>query len=202
MIEVRQSVAVRLPLKAYLASDHVSAATGKTIPVTISKNMAAFGNPSAGATNATERSNGWYYIDLSTTDTATLGPLVMRGTEGTIDDTETWVMVVAAGAAGGAPTVDEIADEVETRTNTSLTSAIASVNTNVETSLNATIADSIPADGTRPSIRQALYMTVQYLLERAVVGTTVTVKKADGTTALMTLTLDQSANPTSVTRAT
>jgi hypothetical protein len=83
-----QSVAVRRVLKAYLASDHVSAATGKTIAVTISKNGAAFGNPSAGATNATEISAGWYYVDLSTADTGTKGPLVIRGTAAATDDVE------------------------------------------------------------------------------------------------------------------
>jgi hypothetical protein len=80
--------AKRVLLKAYLESDHISAATGKTIAVTISKNGAAFGNPSAGATNATEIASGWYYVDLSTTDTGTAGPLAVRGTNADIDDTE------------------------------------------------------------------------------------------------------------------
>ena len=50
---IPQSVAIRVTFKAYLASDHATPATGKTIAITISKNGAAFGNPSAGATNAT-----------------------------------------------------------------------------------------------------------------------------------------------------
>lgn len=88
MDRITQSVAKRVVLKAFLSSDHISPATGKTIAVVISKNGAAFGNPNAGATNATEIGNGWYYVDLDTTDTGTLGPLVVRGTEGTIDPTE------------------------------------------------------------------------------------------------------------------
>jgi len=52
------------------------------------------------------------------------------------------------------------------------------------------MADSIPADGTIPTREQALYMITQFLLERSVSSTTVTVKKADGSTSLMTLTLD------------
>ncbi len=87
MERISQSVAKRVPLKAFLAGT-VTAATGKTIAVVISKNGAAFGNPSAGATNATEIASGWYYVDLSTTDTGTAGPLIVRGTEGTIDATE------------------------------------------------------------------------------------------------------------------
>lgn len=82
---IPQSAAIRVPLKAYLTSDHVTPATGKTIAITISKNGAAFGNPSAGATNATEISNGWYYVDLSTTDTGTVGPLVVLGTVAAVD---------------------------------------------------------------------------------------------------------------------
>jgi hypothetical protein len=81
MSDIYQSVAGRVLLKAFLASDHVTPATGKTIPVVISKNGGAFGNPSAGATNATVIGNGWYYVDLSTTDRGTLGPLIVRGTE-------------------------------------------------------------------------------------------------------------------------
>jgi hypothetical protein len=64
------------------------------------------------------------------------------------------------------------------------------------------IPDSIPADGTRPTIEQALYLTVQYLCERSVSGTTLTVKKVDGSTTLATFTLDNGTDPTSHTRAT
>lgn len=64
------------------------------------------------------------------------------------------------------------------------------------------LLDSVPADGTRPTIAQALYIISQFLTERAVSGTTMTVKKVDGSTALMTFTLNDAANPTSITRAT
>lgn len=82
---IPKSTAIKIPLQAYLASDHVSAATGKTIAITISKNGAAYGNPNAGATNATEIASGSYYVDLDTTDTGTEGPLFIKGSEGTID---------------------------------------------------------------------------------------------------------------------
>jgi hypothetical protein len=81
-----QSTSVDVTFSAYLASDHVTAATGKTIAITISKNKGAFGNPSAGATNATEIANGVYYVNLSTTDTGTLGPLILRGAVALVDD--------------------------------------------------------------------------------------------------------------------
>jgi hypothetical protein len=113
---IPQSTTIRVPFKAYSSTDGGTEATGITITITISKNGAAFGNPSAGATNATEISNGWYYVDLSTTDTGTLGPLIIRGTGTGIDDVGlardvvkattggfTALPDVAAGASGGVP---------------------------------------------------------------------------------------------------
>ena len=83
---IPQSTAKRVTFRAYLTSDHVTPATGKTIAITISKNGGAFANPAAGATNATEIASGFYYFDLGTGDAGTLGPLAWRGAEGTIDD--------------------------------------------------------------------------------------------------------------------
>jgi hypothetical protein len=44
-------------------------------------------------------------------------------------------------------------------------------------------------------------MLVQFLLERSVSSTTLTVKKPDGSTTLFTLTLSDATNPVSITRA-
>ena len=74
--------------------------------------------------------------------------------------------------------------------------------TEAAAALTSTIADSVPADGTRPSVAQGVYILVQRALESAVSGTTLTVKKVDGSTTLLTCTLDSSTAPTSVTRAT
>lgn len=91
-----------------------------------------------------------------------------------------------------------------------LTAAVAALNnisttdvrTEVDAALDSTVPDSVPADGTRPSMRQAAYMGTQFLLERSVSGTTLTVYKPDGTTALFTATLDDATTPTAITRAT
>jgi hypothetical protein len=77
----------------------------------------------------------------------------------------------------------------------------AEVLTQVNTALTTAVADSVPADGSRPSIAQAAYMQTQFLVERSVSGTTVTIRKPDGSTALFTLTLNDATTPTSVTRA-
>lgn len=83
---LQKASAPTIVFKAFLASDHISNATGKTIAITISKNGGAFGNPNAGATNATEISAGFYKVALDATDTGTAGHLAIKGTEGTIDD--------------------------------------------------------------------------------------------------------------------
>lgn len=71
------------------------------------------------------------------------------------------------------------------------------------TSLNDTaLADSVPADGSLPTVRQSLYMLSQFMFERSVSSTTLTVRKADGSTALMTFTLNDATSPTSITRTT
>lgn len=86
--------------KAYLASDHLSPATGKTIAIQISKNGGAFGNPSVGATNATEISIGWYSVTLSATDTGTNGWLAISGTASLVDTVDDRVFVVNANTGG------------------------------------------------------------------------------------------------------
>lgn len=136
---IPQSVGIRVPLQAYLSSDHVSPATGKTIAITISKNGGAYGNPSAGATNATGIANGSYYVDLSTTDTGTLGPLFVRGTEADTDTIVTIYNVVAAtnagftalpaaaaDAAGGLPISDAGGLDLDARLDAAITSRMAS----------------------------------------------------------------------------
>ena len=99
---IPQAIAIRVPLKAYLTSDHVSNATGVSIAVVISRNGAAFAAPSAGAVNATEIGSGWYYVDLSSADIATLGPLIVRGTAASVDDVELVYQVVDANSMGAA----------------------------------------------------------------------------------------------------
>lgn len=117
---IPQSATIRVPIQAFLSSDHVTPATGKTIAITISKNGAAYGNPSAGATNAVEIASGSYYVDLSTTDTGTVGPLFVLGSVATVDPVNILYNVAAdattfadtlldrnmtTGADSGSPTV-------------------------------------------------------------------------------------------------
>lgn len=83
--------------------------------------------------------------------------------------------------------------------NADLDDLLAAIQAEVD-KFDATLPDSIPADGDRPTPRQALYIITQFLLERVVSGTTMTVKKPDGST-LMTFTLNHPTEPSSITRA-
>jgi hypothetical protein len=105
MIGFPQSTAARVLLRVYLTSDHISPATGKTVAVQISKNGSAFANPSAGPTTATEISNGWYYVDLSTTDMGSTGPIAVRGTAASCDTAE-WNEYVVNANNGGLAYLD------------------------------------------------------------------------------------------------
>lgn len=78
----------------------------------------------------------------------------------------------------------------------------AQVNTEVDTAFTTQMADSVSADGAIATREQALYMILQFLTEFGIAGTTITVDKVDGATQLMTFTLDDATNPTSLTRAT
>jgi len=79
------------------------------------------------------------------------------------------------------------------------TSAVTEI---VNAVLTTAMTESYNADGAAPTLAQALFMTMQRLTEFAISGTTVTVKKLDGSTTAYTLTLDDATDPTSTTRAT
>jgi hypothetical protein len=64
------------------------------------------------------------------------------------------------------------------------------------------LTESYNADGAAPTPAQALMLIMQRLTEFAISGTTITVKKLDGTTTAATLTLDSPTDPSSSTRAT
>ncbi len=68
--------------------------------------------------------------------------------------------------------------------------------------LQRQITEAYNADGTAPTVEQALMGILQGLTEFAISSTTLTVKKLDGSTTAMTFTLDDATNPTSRTRAT
>ena len=78
-------------------------------------------------------------------------------------------------------------------------SALSDISSNV---LTVAMAESYAADGAAPTLAQAVFAIQQFLQERSVATTTVTVKKLDGSTSAMTFTLDDETTPTSITRTT
>jgi hypothetical protein len=64
------------------------------------------------------------------------------------------------------------------------------------------LTEGYAADGTAPTIEQALFLLIAALTEFAISGTTITAKKLDGSTTAATFTINDATNPTSRTRAT
>ena len=102
------------------------------------------------------------------------------------------------------PTAAELVSEID-----AVQTDIAALNDLSAAAVNAevvdvlrtdTIPDSVAADGAQPTIAQALYALHQFLMEKGVIGTTLTVRKPDGSTTLMTFTLDDADAPTDITR--
>lgn len=92
----------------------------------------------------------------------------------------------AADAAGGLPISDAGGLDMDNMVGNLLTTQMT---------------EAYAADGVAPTLAQALFAIMQQGGEFAISGTTITVKKLDGSTAAMTFTLDDDTNPTSRTRA-
>lgn len=112
--------------------------------------------------------------------------------------------ISAASIADDAIDAGSIKADAVTKIQSGLsTLTAAQVNAEVVDALTIdVIADSVAADGSRPTIAQALLMIARFLMEKSVSGTTVTVKKEDGSTASMTFTLNDGTSPSSITRTT
>jgi hypothetical protein len=67
--------------------------------------------------------------------------------------------------------------------------------------ITGTFTEAYASDNSAFTLAQALYMIWGMLGEANAAGTTLTVKKLDGSTTAMTFTLDSATAPTSITRA-
>ena len=77
----------------------------------------------------------------------------------------------------------------------------AEATTDANSMFTTALTESYAADGAAPTPAQALFLIQQMLTEFAISGTTLTMKKVDGSTTAATFTLDDAVNPTSLTRA-
>jgi hypothetical protein len=167
---VQQSTTAQ-PLVFFMAdsADHVTGKTGLSPTVTLSKNGASFASP-AGAVS--EIGSGWYKVAGNATDNATLGPLALYATSSGADPTKDMFSVVAFNPQNsvslgltGVP-----ADMI------SISGGSTAAN-NLESYLDGT--NFMPVDAYKPVF--------------SVSGTTLTVKKPDGTTTAYTKTLTTNA---------
>jgi hypothetical protein len=86
---------------------------------------------------------------------------------------------------------------------TSNGNAISALNNiTVNDVLTTQMTESYAADGTAPTLAQAIFLSMQNLQDFSFAGTTQTVRRIDGTTSAATYTLDDATAPTSKTRST
>lgn len=145
MRRLAQSTAYTVVFPVFLSSDHVTAATGKTVAITLSKAGGGFGNPNAGASNATEISGGWYKFALDTTDTGSLGDLVILGTATLCDIAMDRAQVVSA-TSGGYTNLDVASSTLATAANLSTLQTSATAIKGKTDSLTFTIAGQADAN--------------------------------------------------------
>lgn len=163
--------------------------TGLTVTVDVYRN----GSEIVTAGSATEVGDGLYSYELASGSNNAEGEYicVFKTATSTVDQQELpalWVVNKAGVenldvAVGDAATPAEVNAEV------------------VDVLRTDTIPDSYASDGSQPTMAQALLAVLQFLTEKSVTGTTLTVKKPDGSTAAMTFTLNDASNPSAITRA-
>ena len=178
---IKQSTAYNRVFKMCLRSDHVTGATGLTLTCTLSKNAASFA--AAGGT-ISEIANGFYYIQLTTTDTNTLGDLAYHiisstGSPDIVDPTD-FVDQVRANVLGDAMTLTSAYDFAKGTT---------------------AVSESYAANGVAPTPVQALLAIHQMLMSFSITSTTLAVKRLDNSTSAFNATLNSSSAPTQITRS-
>jgi hypothetical protein len=105
-------------------------------------------------------------------------------------------------AADALPTNAELATALGTADDAVLTAIAALNNITVAQILTTAMTEAYAAEGGTLTIAQALHEILQFLTEKTVSGTTVTVKKRDGSTTGATYTLNDATTPTAITRGT
>lgn len=152
--------------------------------------------------------------DMRGTDSAALASNYTAARAGYLDNinghtAQTGDSFARLGAPAGASvsadiaTVDSNVDAILVDTGTTLPASISALNdVSVSDILTTQMTEAYAADGTAPTLAQALFLIQQSIGDFAISGTTVTVKKLDGSTTAATYTLDDGTSPTSRTRST
>jgi hypothetical protein len=83
----------------------------------------------------------------------------------------------------------------------SVTAGVTLTNAGIDALYTRQLTESYATDGAAPTVAQALMLIQQMLGDFSISGTTLTVKKVDGTTDAATFTLNDGSAPTAITRA-
>jgi hypothetical protein len=89
---------------------------------------------------------------------------------------------------------------IGTPANGTVSADIAATNANVLAQFTTVLTESYNTDGAQATAAQMLYGIFQILTEMNISGTTVTVKKLNGSTTAFTCTINDPTNPTSISR--
>ena len=166
-----------------------------------------------GSTKTVALTAGVTFTAAATDNISFFPPVATRWTGATLDNAQTGDSFARLGTPAGASVSADIA-AIEAQTDDIGTAGAgltaipwsaswdAEVQSEVEDALDVTLADSTVADGSRPTLRQCALALYRFLFERSISATTMTVYKEDGATAVMTFTLNDAVDPTSITRAT
>lgn len=201
--------------------------TTTTVTNQVTANVTAVSGDSAAADNLEADYDGTGYTKTSSTIGTCTTNTDMRGTDsaalasnytaaraGYLDNinghtAQTGDSFARLGAPAGASvsadiaTVDSNVDAVLVDTGTTLPASISALNdVSVADILTTQMTEAYASDGTAPTLAQALFLIQQSIGDFAISGTTVTVKKLDGSTTAATYTLDDGTSPTSRTRST
>jgi len=135
--------------------------------------------------------------DIIAVDTTTDIPALIATAQADLD------IITGASGVNLLTATQASIDAIETDTTTDIPALIAALNDLAASEILTTaLTESYAADGAAPTLAQAIFLIQQFLSERAVAGTTTTVKKLDGSTTAATFTLNDGTSPTSITRAT
>jgi hypothetical protein len=110
--------------------------------------------------------------------------------------------VVAASVTGNVGgSVGSVTGAVGSVTTVSDKTGYTLSNAGIDALYTRALTESYAADGAAPTVAQALCLIQQALTEFAISGTSLVVKKLDGSTTAATMTLNDATTPTSITRA-
>lgn len=177
--------------------------------VSLSKNGTAFVTIGA-LGNLTNRGNGFYEVVLGVIDLDVAGNLIVTckpsGARVVRHDyyvgaIQSNITQILSGDLAQTAT-DAIADNFsilfdnDGEANTITLDSILSLNR----LFSYQLVESYPASATLPVLSEALAMFYNRMTNVEISGTTLTVKRVDGSTTAFTLTLDDTTNPTSITK--